>query len=289
MKEVRDDARRRIDALERRNQELEADNESMTAQLRNYDGKKGKQTDLETRVRQLEGEKKSAENNLNTTENQLNKAQDSKLEAERRNESLRREIDLLTQDKSFLQRESVQMEDQVRRLEDKQDRTEQALLEAKKQADKYMERVLNSNDDIKTKFDQKFNNEVTDLKQRYAKDVELVKQNLIDVYETKTQHLTERRDELDIRNSKLEKQLADRSAAYEELLTEFRQMQRIGDEEVGHLRVGGRAKDEEIKRVSHLYEDNMVLVKEVKLENESLKSKIDVLKSEYYKLESISR
>ena len=42
-------------------------------------------------------------------------------------------------------------------------------------------------------------------------------------------------------------------------------------------------------RVTHLYEDNMTLVKELKMENETLKQKIDVLKTEYYKLESTSR
>ena len=39
----------------------------------------------------------------------------------------------------------------------------------------------------------------------------------------------------------------------------------------------------------HLYEDNMVMVKDLKLENEALKQKIDILKSEYYKLESLNR
>eukprot|EP00349_Pseudokeronopsis_sp_Brazil_P011038 CAMPEP_0202979374 /NCGR_PEP_ID=MMETSP1396-20130829/85544_1 /ASSEMBLY_ACC=CAM_ASM_000872 /TAXON_ID= /ORGANISM="Pseudokeronopsis sp., Strain Brazil" /LENGTH=101 /DNA_ID=CAMNT_0049718775 /DNA_START=1490 /DNA_END=1795 /DNA_ORIENTATION=- len=33
----------------------------------------------------------------------------------------------------------------------------------------------------------------------------------------------------------------------------------------------------------------MVLVKELKLENEALKQKVDLLKSEYYKLESLNR
>jgi progesterone-induced-blocking factor 1 len=33
----------------------------------------------------------------------------------------------------------------------------------------------------------------------------------------------------------------------------------------------------------------MVLVKDMKIENEALKNKIDVLKSEYYKLESVNR
>ncbi len=42
-------------------------------------------------------------------------------------------------------------------------------------------------------------------------------------------------------------------------------------------------------RVTHLYEDNLMLVKELKLENEAIKQKQDILKHEYYKLESFSR
>ena len=60
------------------------------------------------------------------------------------------------------------------------------------------------------------------MKSRYTKDLEMVKNNLVEVYETKTDHLTQRRDELEMRNNKLEKQLADRSKGYEELLFEFR-------------------------------------------------------------------
>jgi hypothetical protein len=45
---------------------------------------------------------------------------------------------------------------------------------------------------------------------------------LVEVYQTKTTHLTERKEELEMKNHKLEKQLTDRSKAYEELLFEFR-------------------------------------------------------------------
>jgi hypothetical protein len=68
-----------------------------------------------------------------------------------------------------------------------------------------MDRVLNTNDDVKLKFDTQYANEMQNMKTRYTKDLELTKQNLIDIYETKTQHLLERRDELDMRNNKLEK------------------------------------------------------------------------------------
>jgi len=156
-------------------------------------------------------------------------------------------------------------------LEDKLDRAEQSLLESKKQCEKYMDRVLNTNDDLKLKFDQQYSNEIQDLKSRYTKDLEMVKNNLVDVYETKTDHLTQRRDELEMRNTKVKKQLADRSNGDEELLFEVRQLQKVTDEEIGHLRIGVRGKDDETKRVTHLYEDNMILVKETKMENEALR------------------
>ncbi len=47
-----------------------------------------------------------------------------------------------------------------------------------------------------------------------------------------------------------------------------------------------RAKQDNAVRIQHLYEDNLINVKESKLENETLKQKMDVLRSEYYKLES---
>lgn len=66
-------------------------------------------------------------------------------------------------------------------------------------------------------------------------------------------------------------------------------MQKSTDEEIGNLRVSLRARDEETQRVTHLYEENMLLVKETKMESESLRAKIDVLKTEYYKVEAVAR
>lgn len=58
---------------------------------------------------------------------------------------------------------------------------------------------------------------------------------------------------------------------------------------MGHLKLDVRSKQDCATRIQHLYEDNLILVKETKLENEALRSKLDILKSEYYKLESTAR
>lgn len=222
LRDLREDSRRRIDALERRNQELEADRTAMESHIKTGDKNKKSNQDQAEKIRQLEFDKNLLDTQNQTLESKLQKLQDLKLDVDRRTESLRREIDMMSQDKTFLQRENGILEEKVKRLEDKLDRTEQSLLESKKQAEKYMDRVLNTNDDLKLKFDQQYTNEMQDLKERYTKDLEMVKQNLIDVYETKTSHLIDRRDELERRVNKLEKQLSDRTSAYEELMFEFR-------------------------------------------------------------------
>ena len=127
------------------------------------------------------------------------------------------------------------------------------------------------------------------MKERHRKELEIAKNSLIEVYEKKVEYQRESRDELERRVTKLEQDLQSKSKSYEELLFEFRSLQRSGDEEIGTLKLASKSKADELVRVTHLYEDNMVLVKELKLENENLKQKIDVLKGEYYKLESLSR
>jgi chromosome segregation ATPase len=132
LKDLRLDSHRRIDALERRNQELEADNQVLNQQIKTADGAQVKQQGHLEKIRQLEIDKKHYEQQSKILEAQVNKIQEGKHEVERRSESLRREIDMLTQDKSFLSRERAQLQDQVKRLEDRLDRAEQGLLEAKK-------------------------------------------------------------------------------------------------------------------------------------------------------------
>jgi len=52
------------------------------------------------------------------------------------------------------------------------------------------------------------------------------------------------------------------------------------------LKLEARGKGDDLTRVRNMYEDNLVAIKEAKIENEALRQKLEVLKSEYYKLES---
>ena len=129
-----------------------------------------------------------------------------------------------------MSRENTNLEEKVARLEDKVDRTEMSLLDAKKQAEKYMDRVLSANDDVKSKFETQYTREMEELKDRQTKELQHMKQNLTDLYERKVDYLTERKDEQERRITKLEADLRDKSKSYEELIFEFRSLQKAGDE-----------------------------------------------------------
>lgn len=261
----------------------------LDSQYKVLNEKSGKLTQQDQELRKLQVEVQALTSQKKDLETHATKQKESQSEVERRNESLRREIDILNQDKAFLSRENQNLAEKTKRTEERLDRTEMSLLDAKKQAEKYMDRVLSANDEVKSKFDLQYTKEIEDLKDRQTKELAHMKQNLTDLYERKVDYLTERKDEQERRIHKLETDLRDKSKSYEELIFEFRNLQKNGDLELGSLKLEVRAKGDQATRVQHLYEDNLLLVKETKLENESLKQKLDLLKQEYYKLESQSR
>ena len=85
-----------------------------------------------------------------------------------------------------------------------------------------MDRVLNTNDEVKSRFEQQYQNEIQELKDRHRKEIELSKGNLIEVYEKKVEYLNERKDESERRLMKVEQDLKDKNKSYEEILFEFR-------------------------------------------------------------------
>ena len=89
-------------------------------------------------------------------------------------------------------------------MEDKCDRTEAELLDSKKVAQKYMEKVLQTSDDLRGKFERDYAQELTDMRDRHTRELESAKAHLIDLYERRQEHMRERCDELERRNNKLE-------------------------------------------------------------------------------------
>lgn len=152
-----------------------------------------------------------------------------------------------------------------------------------------MERVLNTNDDAKSRFEERYQKELDRMKSSHEKEIEMSKRNLHDQYEQRIDSLKEMKDEYEKRCLRLDQDLRDKNKDYDTIMVEFRKLQKCGDEEVAMLKLEARGKGDDLTRVRNMYEDNLVAIKEAKIENEALRQKLEVLKSEYYKLESTQR
>jgi hypothetical protein len=87
-----------------------------------------------------------------------------------------------------------------------------------------MDRVLNTNDDVKSKFEDKFSSELSDIKNRHQRELELAKNNLQDIYEQKVSYYKEAKEDNERRITRLDQDLRDKTKQYDDVLIEFRHL-----------------------------------------------------------------
>lgn len=82
-------------------------------------------------------------------------------------QKIKQEIGILNTDKAFLQKENVIQGEKNRRLEDKNDQLIKDLEETKKKMAEYVDKLLNTKDDVVSKYESKYLDQLNDLKERH--------------------------------------------------------------------------------------------------------------------------
>ena len=202
---------------------------------------------------------------------------------------LKQEVSLLTNDKEYLQKENVVLSEKNKRLEDKNDQLTKDLQDSKAKINEYVDKLLNMKDDVRTRYETKYLEQLNDLKEGHKKDLESAKATLTEIYEKRIQSLSQEKGDADMKLVAIEQRLKNKSDQYEELLQENHALQKKLNEDSSSLRVELRFKEEETMKLTNQYEEQLHNYKEVQIEALALKEKLDVLRAEYYKLESSNR
>ena len=286
----------RIEELEVRNKELQEAIYKMKLKEESYKNVERDYESMKERLREFEKTNASLQIQSELQTETVKRSNDQREEYEKQYDNLRRQIDLLNQDKTFMTRENATLHDRIKRLENDIERGEDQrqkqyaeLLDAKKSAQSYLERLLNNAGDYGSAAQKKHTEELNQLKLIHEKDLQMHKDNLCEVYEKKIEYLREAKEESEMRLAKTERDLSEKTASYDEILVEYRKIERMVDEEIGDVKLELRLKRDEAQRITHLYEENLSLVKELKLENAVLKEKLDLVKNDYYRLEAMER
>ncbi len=280
------DSVRRINEMAKRSKELEAELAKANATISELKEKGLRYDEVDQQLKETLAREKVSQGQF-AAQTETNKRQTEEI-AELNSEvnRLKQEHNLLTTDKGHLQKENVGLSEKNKRLEEKNDQLCKDLEEAKKKLNEYVDKLLNTKDDVVSKYEAKYMEQLNDLKERHKKELENAKTSISDVYEKRIQYLTDAKEEDDARLAKTEQDLKDKNAEYESLLLEHRTLQKRLDEECAGLRLEFRFKTDEATKMTALYEEHLHKYKEGQVENQALKDKLDLMRSEYYKLES---
>ena len=277
---------RMIRDVDRKHRDLLNEYKKLEQNLECVRGKGLKYDEVNERVGELTKKERTLIRDADNTKEYLNTANKHNEGLSREVDNLKTNLDILRRDKEYLSKENIEVTERNKRLEEKNDKLSVDLEETKTKANGYLEKLLNTKDDFSTKYERRYLDELEEIKQRHQREVDTAKTTLSDIYEKRIMYLQEAKEEADFKLTKMEHDLKDKHADFEELLIAHRTSQKHQDDEISCLKTEVRMKTDELQRISALYEDNLSLVKSSQLNIEMQQDKIDLLKSEYYQLES---
>jgi len=196
------------------------------------------------------------------------------------------ESEAIKNDKFFLARENASLDDKNRDLLDKIKYLEDEIKQTKRLNNDYIEKLTNKNCNIDNAYEEKLKNELLDMKRKYNEDMENLKKLYDEISQKRCIYLQDERDDCKQKNIKLEKIIKDKEESLDFLNIEIRSINKKTDEEIAYLKIQLKIKSEELDRISNIYEENSNLMKILKVENESLKDKLDILRNELISKES---
>lgn len=242
--------------------------------------------EINEKYKRLCNENEKLLENYSSLNNILQMTKKEKEDLNAKFELIRIENEALKNDKFYLSKESLALNEKLLTSNDKIKVLEEDIREMRKTNQKYIDKLTEKNLNIDNSYEEKLRRELEDMKKKYEDDKENLKKLFEELADKRCTYLTEEKEDLKSKNIKLERTVKDKEEAIDFLNTEMRSFSKRTDEELSFLRVQLKIKTEELDRVMNLYEENLNMIKILKNENESLKDKNDVIRSELIKKEA---
>ena len=146
-------------------------------------------------------------------------------------------MDLLAQDKEYLTKENIQLVEKNRRLEDRLDRLEAELLSEKNRSQEFLQQLLNLKTDSVASYEQKIYRQISELKEKHHHELEMAKNNLVDIYEKQLRSLKEAVEEKQIKLDSNQRALREKNKEHEQLMIDTREFHRKFDGDLAETRI----------------------------------------------------
>ncbi|XP_062569108.1 progesterone-induced-blocking factor 1-like [Saccostrea cucullata] len=195
-------------------------------------------------------------------------------------------LSLLKQDKEYLTKQVSDLTNRCTYAEDKVQQSGHQLEDAKRAREEMYEKYVSSRDQYKTEYENKLREELEQIRLKTNGEIDRLRTSTKEMYERENRNLREARDMAISEKDRAIATERETSTKYEQLLTEFRQVQMHGDSKTAELQNEMKLKSFELERLQMVHEESLRNLSQAKLDIEKLEKKAEVLTKEYYTLQA---
>jgi hypothetical protein len=277
---------KRVAELQGTSLQLLRDNEDLKNKLKVYEERstrceqaESKLTAASEHIAGLQKELEAAREDLRTVK--LEKTASS-LQAEERLQ----QVELLQMDKQFLSKEVEGLREANARLEERAEKQSAKAKEAKRAKEHMQTQMANQQALASVHVEDRLQTELAALRQRAEEEIREVKRTTQELYARQLDAAQQAKDEAQAELQRLRARADQLQMERDQAMREHMQLTASVDETLGEVRGQLRMKEFEFERLAVSHEDAQNLLRQLRLENDMYRGKLDVLKAEFYKLQT---
>ena len=272
--------------LEDQNNQLSTDNEILRRKLDENTPKISEYQTILEKCKRLEKENRNLAENNNILKEQFNEGKNRKLDAEKNYDNIKLENMILKQNNENLKKNLIENDIKIKSQEEKIAELENDLRDMNKRNQNYIDKLTEKNLSLDNTYIEKVTKELNEMRNRYENDIFMLKKQYDDLSEKKTSYLKEERDEYRSKYTKAESLLKEKEESLNIIQNDLRDLISKSNAEISHLKLQLNIKTEELNSKTAIYEEQISSLNFFKNDNEALKEKNDLLKSELIKLDA---
>ena len=272
--------------LEDQNNQLSTDNEILRRKLDENTPKISEYQTILEKCKRLEKENRNLAENNNILKEQFNEGKNRKLDAEKNYDNIKLENMILKQNNENLKKNLIENDIKIKSQEEKIAELENDLRDMNKRNQNYIDKLTEKNLSLDNTYKEKVTKELNEMRNRYENDIFMLKKQYDDLSEKKTSYLKEERDEYRSKYTKAESLLKEKEESLNIIQNDLRDLISKSNAEISHLKLQLNIKTEELNSKTAIYEEQISSLNFFKNDNEALKEKNDLLKSELIKLDA---
>ncbi|KAK3708618.1 hypothetical protein QZH41_009379, partial [Actinostola sp. cb2023] len=259
-------------------EELRAKLEQGDYKKSNFDNVRGERDSLDREVMELKKSNTVLEASLKSRVDELQ-------EYQKEMQVTKQSLALLKQDKEYLNKQVQELSTRCTMAEDHLQQTTSQLNNAKQAREDLYEKYITTREQYKSEYEMKLNEELNNIGFKTNTELDKIRNNTRDMYERENKSLKEARDNALIEKDRARHSEKEVTTRYDQLLSEFRQLQVYTDSKHSELLNELKLKQFEIDRLQILYDESSQSLKQMKLDYEKCNKKNELLIQEFYTLQ----